>query len=77
MQVAETQVSIFLKVAAVLASCMFLMVLVQAMNREGFEERFGYDSERVPEFGMSDSEIEQRRFQTAMTIYGGGGHHHH
>jgi hypothetical protein len=72
----DSQFRIFWKTTVILGTFVFLMYLVRAMNREGFEERFGYDAERMPEFGMSDREVEEHRFQMMMNLYGSTHHHH-
>jgi hypothetical protein len=76
MQFTKKQTGLAYEVTLVLIAALLLMVLVQYMNREGFEERFGYDSQREPQFGMSDGEIEQQRWQMMASMYGGGHHHH-
>jgi hypothetical protein len=64
-----------LKVLAVIVACILLMMLVQSMNREGFEERFGYDSARQPSFGMSESEIEACHLKSMIDWFGMMHHH--
>lgn len=66
---------VVLKSAAAVLACSLLVVIVQSMNRQGFEERFGYDSIRQPSFGMSESEIEACHLKT-MIDWCGTMHHH-
>lgn len=64
------------KTTAALGAVMLIMTLVNAMNREGFEERFGYDAERLPDYGMSDTEIEACHLKTMIDWFGSTQHHH-
>ena len=63
------------KAIAALIGCVLFMMLAGAMNREGFEERFGYDAERLPDYGMSDSEVEACHLKTMIDWFGSRYHH--
>jgi hypothetical protein len=76
MKSATMRSEVVLKTAAAVLACTLLMTIIQTMNREGFEERFGYDSERQPEFGMSESEIEACHLKTMIDWFGMSPHHH-
>ncbi len=75
MKSTKVRSEVVLKTAAAVLACSLLTTIVQTMNREGFEERFGYDLQRQPEFGMSESEIEACHLKT-MIDWLGMTHHH-
>jgi hypothetical protein len=76
MRIAHMPSEIVWKTAAAVVACLLLMVMVQSMNREGFEERFGYDSQRQPCFGMSESEMEACHLKTMIDWFGTMHHNH-